>query len=199
MATLFQSLGWRHVETLNEFSSKFPDLPTCLDDDFDKVWIFHKTDFMNFTKSVMCKSDYSDLRTHILKKISSTNNFSELNMMTIFDKIFNHFKGYLSFYIFYYCYLFYNWGRNSFEVLLDRDEIYEKVGKIQQSSTDIKGGPGTLEYKYNIHRSDFTKGVQKTFSAVENEELKKFVRDTGNCKFIMFYVLVTSAEKFIPF
>ncbi|KAK6635468.1 hypothetical protein RUM44_000719 [Polyplax serrata] len=182
MATLFQSLGWRHVETLNEFSSKFPDLPTCLDDDFDKVWIFHKTDFMNFTKSVMCKSDYSDLRTHILKKISSTNNFSELNMMTIFDKIFNHFKGYLSFYIFYYCYLFYNWGRNSFEVLLDRDEIYEKVGKIQQSSTDIKGGPGTLEYKYNIHRSDFTKGVQKTFSAVENEELKKFVRDTGNLK-----------------
>lgn len=128
MNHILVSLGFKHLETLKEFSLRFPNLSTWPGDDLDKIWICHKTNPLNFdVENLPNECDYENLISYFKKTNNFNDETSECIANSVLNKIYEYFKCPAATYILKECHLFYNWGTYSFEIICGHNEIYQSI------------------------------------------------------------------------
>lgn len=177
MSEILRLLGFNYLETFQEFSLRFSNISTNLEPNLKKLWISHKEnpqkiDF-NSLKSVE-QYEFKILLNEIKRKIDNLEAQSEVEFERILNEVVRHLNYSIAFYILSNCYLFYDWGENSLEIVFNHDQVFKKFESKEKLNS-------SFQLFQNISTESYT--VQKCPQKLTLDDTKT------ECKYCKFFVL----------
>lgn len=161
MAAILRKAGFEHLESLRRFSLRFVETPSIVDKILGNVWICHMDlekipdeddkDDCNYFQLYMIVKEKAD-------EVQAFGDTTQFNFDTfgLFDKIYKHFGGCITKYIFTECNIFYNWGINSFEPIINVVHVHKQIRDYAKSIKKQKVAP-----KFSKSRFAFTSPKKK--------------------------------------
>lgn len=175
MAAILRSAGFKHFESLRQFSARLLEIPAPIDDILGKIWICHMNlekipDEENYSDNSKC-STYFQLYMIVKEKANEVQAFGDttqfnFDLFGLLDKIYNHFGGCITEYIFTECHIFYNWGINSFEPVINVLQVQKQIHDYAKSLKRIKALP-----KFNKSRFAFANPTGKSHCSARSADV----------------------------
>lgn len=169
MAAILSTIGYGPVESLQDFLSRFECETNLFDPELENIWVCHKKLNVTKLKTALVNRIHDHPSSYVNKDDYLTVTQTQFKPGRILKVIFKRINCCLAHYIVSECLLLYNWGINSFELVIENQDFCKELARCIGRSKEL---PRKMQRNPCTGGESSFKGLKTTWDLFEMKRSK---------------------------